>query len=245
MIRILQSVRISKSKQKFSLIVLGLALIWLIGGPAGCSYLRGSRQIETAEELVQKGMEYFEDEDYSDALKAFTTLKERYPYSRYAILAELKVADAHFYRKEYPEAIAAYEEFVQLHPKNEAVSYVLYQIAVSYYEQILSEDRDQTPTRMAMRSFLRLQREHPGSAYSSKASKSIEECRELLAKHELYVARFYLKSKHYEAALGRFEGLLEGYNDVLSSSTRKEVNKLVGACEERLSEEKQEEKDED
>jgi outer membrane protein assembly factor BamD len=88
-------------------------------------------------------------------------------------------------------------------------------------------------------------REHPDSAYSNKAGKKIEECRELLAKHELYVARFYFKSKHYEAALGRFEDLLAGYNDVLSPNTRKEVKKLIVACRERLSEETKEETDED
>jgi outer membrane protein assembly factor BamD len=186
-------------------------------------------------------MECFAEEDYDDALKAFNTLKERYPYSRYAILAELKVADAHFCRKEYPEAIGAYEDFVQLHPKNEAVPYVLYQVAICYYEQILSEDRDQTATRLAIRSFIRLLREHPGCGYSIKATKKIEECRELLARHELYVARFYFKSKHYEAALCRFEGVLSGYSDVLSSSTEKEVKKRIVACEQRLSAKAQQE----
>ena len=228
------------NNQKFSLILFGLTLVWLIGAQAGCSWLTGSKQVENPEELAAKGMECFAKEDYDDALKAFNTLKERYPYSRYAILAELKVADAHFCRKAYPEAIAAYEDFVQLHPKNEAVPYVLYQIPVCYYEQILSEDRDQTPTRMAIRSFLRLVREYPDCAYSSKASKKIEECRELLVRHELYIARFYFKSKHYEAALCRFEGVLSGYNDVLSSKTEKEVKKGIVACEERLSEEAQE-----
>ena len=213
-----------------------LIFLWLVVGAAGCAFLTGSKQVESAEELAEKGMESFEEEDYSDALKAFNTLKERYPYSRYAILAELKVADAHFYRQEYPEAIAAYEDFVQLHPKNEAIPYVKYQIGVCFYEQILSIDRDQTPTRLAILSFERLLKEHSDSAYASEAARKIHDCRKLLAEHELYVGRFYYKSKHYGAALGRFEGVLTGYMDVLPSETQREVERLIMACKAKLSE---------
>ena len=227
--------QISRGNRKPALIAFALIFLWLVVGTAGCAWLTGSKQVESAEELAQKGMASFEEEDYKDALKAFNTLKERYPYSRYAILAELKVADAHFYRKEYPEAIGAYEDFVQLHPKNEAIPYVKYQIGVCYYEQMLSRDRDQTPTRLAILSFERLLKEHYDSAYASEATKKINDCRKLLAEHELYVGRFYYKSKHYSAALGRFEGVLTGYMDVLSPNTRREVERLIIACKAQLS----------
>ena len=93
--RIYQAQKVVRNRT-FSLIALVLIFLWLLGGLSGCGFLSGSRMDESAEELAEKGMESFEDEDYYDALKAFNTLKERYPYSRYAILAELKVADAHF-----------------------------------------------------------------------------------------------------------------------------------------------------
>jgi len=179
-------------------------------------------------------MEAFEDGDYRGALKAFRTLKERYPYSRYAILAELKIGDAHFHRKEYPEAIAAYEEFASLHPKNEAVPYVLYQIGACYYEQLMTRDRDQTATREAISSFQRLIKSYPSSAQTNKAKERIQICRELLAENELYVARFYYKSEHYKAALARFERVLIDYNNVISSETRREVEELIVVCKEKI-----------
>lgn len=222
--------------QKLPLATFVLFLVLIVGGLSGCGCLFGERRAETAEELAEKGMDYFDDEDYHDALKAFTTLKERYPYSRYAILAELKVADAHFYRKEYAEAIAAYSEFLQLHPKNDAIPYVLFQIGECYYKQLLSEDRDQTPTRQAIAAYQRLLNEQPNSTYSDTAKERIQDCRKLLAQHELYVAKFYFKSKFYEAALGRFEGVLAGYKDVLPISKRREVLNFVSACNEKLSE---------
>jgi outer membrane protein assembly factor BamD len=227
-----------KRTQKLPFTAFVLFFLLIIGGLTGCGgCLFGEKRTETADELAEKGMEYFDDEDYHDALKAFTTLKERYPYSRYAILAELKVADAHFHRKEYAEAIAAYADFLQLHPKNDAIPYVLYQIGECYYKQLLSEDRDQTPTRQAISAFQRLLKEHPSSTYANTAKERIENCRKLLARHELYVANFYFKSKYYEAALGRFEGLLAGYKDVLPLHKRREVLNFVLSCKEKLAEE--------
>ena len=227
-----------KRTQKLPLTAFLLFFLLFIGGLTGCGgCLFGEKETETADDLAEKGMEYFDDEDYHDALKAFTLLKERYPYSRYAILAELKVADAHFHRKEYAEAIAAYGEFLQLHPKNDAIPYVMYQIGECYYKQLLSEDRDQTPTRQAIAAFQRLLQEHPNSTYANTARERIQECRKLLMNHELYVAKFYFKSKLYEAALGRFEGVLERYKDLLPLSKRREVLNSISACKEKLSEE--------
>ena len=226
-----------KRNQKLTLTALVFFFLLISGGLTGCGCLFGPKETDTAEELAEKGMEYFDDEDYYDALKAFTTLKERYPYSRYAILAELKVADAHFHRREYAEAIAAYGEFLQLHPKNDAIPYVMFQIGECYYKQLLSEDRDQTPTRQAIAAFQRLLKEQPNSTYADTARERIQECRKLLAKHELYVAKFYFKSKLYEAALGRFESVLERYKDVLSISKRREVLNSISTCKEKLSEE--------
>ncbi|MCG6944516.1 MAG: outer membrane protein assembly factor BamD [Deltaproteobacteria bacterium] len=226
-----------KRNQKLPFAAFVFLLLLIIGGLPRCAFLFGDKKADTAEDLAEKGMEYFDDEDYHDALKAFTTLKERYPYSRYAILAELKVADAHFYREEYPEAIAAYADFIQLHPTNDAIPYVLYQIGECYYKQLLSEDRDQTPTRQAISAFQRLLKEHPSSTYANTAKERIENCRKLLARHELYVANFYFKSKYYEAALGRFEGLLAGYKDVLPLHKRREVLNFVLSCKEKLAEE--------
>ena len=214
------------------IISLVLFLLIIVELP-GCSWFR-RQEVHNPDELALKGMQAFEDEDYRDALKAFSTLKERYPYSRYAILAELKIGDAHYHRKEYPEAIAAYEEFASLHPKNEAIPYVLFQIGACYYEQLETEDRDQTPTREAISSFERLVKAYPTSPQSDKAKARIQICRELLAENELYVARFYYSSKHYKAALARFQLVLSDYSDVISSVTHREVEELVVICKRKV-----------
>ncbi len=208
-------------------------VLWIGALLAGCAWFQQER-VRSPEELASQGMEQFDGKDYGDAVKTFTLLKERYPYSRYAILAELKLADAYFNDERYPEAISAYEEFARLHPKNEASPYVLYQIGECHYHQILTIDRDQTSTRQAILAFERLVKSHPGSPYEENAVKKVRFCRQHLADHEVYVGRFYYKSKHYQAALARFQGVLNGYEDVLEPKGREEIEALALACKEKL-----------
>lgn len=179
----------------------------------GCALF--SKEVEKpAAELIQEGMQAFDKGNYSDAIKDFEQLKDWYPFSKYATVAELKIADAHYYLDHYAEAVTAYEEFEQLHPRNEAIPYVIYQIGRCYYDQIDTIDRDQTSARKALETFRRLIRQFPEDPYAIKAHTHITICLQSLAGHEIYVGKFYLRSKHYRAALERFKAVISEYPDV-------------------------------
>lgn len=185
-----------------------------LGILSGCAWFGKDEPEKQAYELAQDGMQDYENGDYSDAIKNFEQLKDWYPFSKYAILAELKIADAHYQLFQYAEAIQAYEEFEQLHPRNEAIAYVIYQIGRCYYDQIDSIDRDQTPARKALEVFRRLTSQYPDDPYAAQSKTHIEKCLQNLAEHEFYVGRFYFHSKHYPAALKRFMAVISDYPDV-------------------------------
>ncbi len=192
------------------LLIISLVSMFFL---TGCSFFQSKEQ-RNADELVSDGMEDFEDGKYRDAIKAFETLKDWYPFSKYAILAELKIADSYYHLEEYEEAIFAYEEFDNLHPRNEAIPYVLYQIGRSYFEQMDTVDRDQSSTRKALETFDRLIKTFPKSEYARKAKAHRTQSYKVLAGHDLYVGMFYYKSKRYKAALNRFKAVLTNYPDV-------------------------------
>jgi outer membrane protein assembly factor BamD len=198
---------------KFRLSVLALISIVLC---TGCTWLGFGKDKDEkpAYEIIQDGIEAYESGNYSYAIKNFEQLKDWYPFSKYAILAELKIADAHYHLQQYDEAILAYEEFEQLHPRNEATPYVIYQIGRCYYERIDTIDRDQTPARKALETFQRLNRQHPQDPYAQRTRTHILKCQQNLAGHEFYVGEFYYKSKHYKAALSRFTAVVTQYPDV-------------------------------
>ncbi len=190
------------------LLVLTAALIL-----QSCAWFGNDLSEKAAQELVQDGIEEYDQGDYKNAIKNFQQLKDLYPFSKYAILAELKIADAHYHLKQYPEAVQAYEEFEQLHPRNEAVPYVIYQIGRSHYEQIDTIDRDQDTAQKALDTFNRLIQQYPGDSYAREARVHVLKCYQSLSGHELYVALFYYKNKKYKAALQRFLNVIHDYPD--------------------------------
>ena len=180
---------------------------------SGCSWFE-TVEDKPAQELASEGMESMTAGRYEEAITSFEKLKDWYPFSKFAILAELKIADAYYNIKEYEEAVASYEEFESLHPRNEAIPYVIFQIGLCYFEQIDTIDRDQTPAKKALNTFNRLKQQFPGDSYTIKGEEHIKECLKSLAGHELYVGLFYFKNKHYKAALSRFKSVLTKYSDV-------------------------------
>ena len=187
----------------------------------GCSTLKdqyntsfGVDDSASAQELAWEGMDAYENGKYGKAIEKFQKLKDYYPFSKYAILAELKIADAHYQRQEYEEAVFAYENFEQLHPRNEAIPYVIYQIGRCYYDQIDTPDRDQTSAQKAIEAFQRLVKQFPRDQYSTRAAEHIKTAQKSLAGHAYVVGIFYYNTKHYKAALNRFMTIISDYPDV-------------------------------
>ena len=200
---------------------------------AGCSWFNEpDREMEkSAETLVNEGTSDYREGNYRDAIHSFTTLRDWYPFSKYAILAELKIADSHYKLESYEEAIPAYQEFENLHPRNEAIPFVIYRIGMCWYKEIRSVDKDQTPAAKAMAEFQRLIDRFPQDTLSVKAAKRIKRCKESLAGHEAYVADYYLKTKQYKAALKRYESIFAVYPE---TQFGKKALENIAICKEKI-----------
>lgn len=198
----------------------------------GCGWFQTQKKEESAQELTDSGMKAFNKGKYGKAIEHFEKLKDWHPFSKFAILAELKIADSHYYLKEYEEAIVAYEEFENLHPRNEAIPECIYHTGLCYFNQIDAIDRDQSVAKKALETFQRLARQFSDNdEYTRKANEHIKKCSKSLAEHEFYVGKFYYKSKHYKAALSRFKAILVDYSDV---GVRQKTLKYIALCESSL-----------
>lgn len=171
----------------------------------------GDKAEETAESLIQQGLEKFQHEKYHVALEIFEKVKSRYPFSETSLLAELKSADSNYYMENYDEARALYEEFEERHPTNEAIPYVFFQIGMCYFNEIDTIDRDTSGASSAILALNRLLRTFPSSPYTDEATSRIQEAENFMADHELYVATFYLRSGSPDEARARLEYLLDTY----------------------------------
>ena len=209
--------------------IIPLLLVSLLA-ISGCAWFEAKEE-RTAQELVSDGMDQFNNGDYKKAIESFENLKDWYPFSKFVILAELKTADAYYHLKNYEEAVAGYEEFENLHPRNEAIPYIIYQTGLCYFEQIDTIDRDHTPANKALEIFMRLQKQFPGDLYSNRAEENIKQCIKMLAGHEFYVAFYYFKRKHYKSALNRFKWVLANYPDV---GVHEKALQYIALCEDLL-----------
>ena len=183
----------------------------------GCLWgKRGLKEKEaTLAALYEKGLALYKKKKYSRALEVLNELMGSFPgEDPYYTWAELKVADCYFFKEEYTEAISHYEEFKKFHPFHEDIPYIIFQIGLSYFNQMLSIDRDQSATRNALSNFEFLIANYPPSLFTEKARDKVKICRERLAEKELYVAKFHYKRKKYQGAKARLEVIVELYPEV-------------------------------
>jgi len=200
-----------------------LALLVTIAGTTslGCASSRGGGASgRTAEETYQRAMEDLADSLYPEAIAGFAEVKTKFPYSKFAALADLRTADTHYEQSKYLEAVDAYRQFLKLHPNHAEAPYAMWRIGESYAEQAPGDhwflppaaEKDQADVRLAIDAYRDMLARYPKSDYSAKAQAKLDSARQHLASHELYVAEFYWQRDKYQAAAARAEGMLRDYS---------------------------------
>lgn len=169
---------------------------------------------DTAQELWEAGMDSMKDKDYLEAQDYFVKLKDKFPFSPYTLKAELSLADAFYLDTKYVEAVDAYKEFEAMHPTNENIPYVLFQVGMSNYKMFEGIDRRQDNIKEGLEYFYRVEQSFPESEYAPQAKDYILKSRRILAEHELYVADFYWRTDRYGPAWNRYKYVVENFPDV-------------------------------
>jgi outer membrane protein assembly factor BamD len=175
----------------------------------------------TAKQNYEKGMAELKDENYAEAKKYFQFVKQKFPFSKYAVMAELALADAQFAQGKFTEANESYKSFARLHPTHEKVEdgYVAFKICEGYYKDMPEDiwimppsyEKDQSSVNDAARELGDFRKKFPDSPYGKKVDEMRKEVMKRLVDHEVYVARFYLENNHPKAAAIRIEGAIKRY----------------------------------
>lgn len=178
--------------------------------------------------LYKQAEEDIEDDRYLTALEKLRMLKNKFPYSRFSALAQLRIADVNYLQESYFEAASNYELFRDLHPKHEKVAYALFRIGESYYNDAPGNiARDMTSAQKALDAYHNYLDKYPSAEDSKKATERVKEMRNALADKEKYIADFYFKREYYLSAIGRYEKIIASYPDTDSASDSKEKLKIA------------------
>lgn len=191
---------------------------------AGCAtpVAQGPRSYgEDAQVNYERAVSDMESGDYESAIARFEHVRSKFPYSSYAALAELRLADTQFRRGRWYEAVDAYRNFIRHNPRHADLDWAWFRVGEAHFRAAPADfflfpsqsERDQTEVRAARTALVEFLDRFPESRHAPRARELLEESLRILARHELVTARFYASRKHWAAAAGRYETLLRSYPD--------------------------------
>jgi outer membrane protein assembly factor BamD len=201
-----------------TLVIAGsVALVLSACGGEGAKTALG--YTEDAKRAYDAAMEEYTAHDWIQAQTLMREVKRKYSYSKYARMAELRIADADFEQEKYSEAIHEYKDFIHAHRSDaDDVAYARSRIAESVYAEIpetalvgAPEERDQASVVDAYKELNSYLNDYPASKASAHIHELLAQVVARLVRHELYVARFYLSRNNYEAAVARVQYALHNY----------------------------------
>lgn len=170
------------------------------------------KNADTAEGSYAIAQELDKDELWDRAIQKYQDVKNKFPYSKYAVMSELAIADCHFKAESYPEAQISYQSFKDLHPKHPQIDYVTFRLALTFFNQLPPTiDRDLTLAGSALIYFDEVIDQYPNSLHVAEAKEKKQQTYKMLAEKEKYIADFYFKKEKYDSALSRYEGLMSKY----------------------------------
>ncbi len=189
-----------------------------------------------AKRAYEAAMVEFNAHNWIEAQTLLREVKRKYSYSKYARLAELRIADADFEQDKFSDAMREYRQFVHDHRSDaDEVTYARSRIADAQYAQISEslflasgEERDQATildTYKELRGFVH---DYPKAKETPRMRRLLAEVTSRLIKHELYVARFYLNKNNFEAAITRIQYALRNFARPPSSAPNSAADDDLG-----------------
>lgn len=181
---------------------------------SGCAGPGGGADDRTSRDWYEDGMRQMQKKRYQGAAESFREAATIYRDAALDADIQIALGDAYFRDGEYDAAVEAYREFLRVHPRNRLSDRAQFQIGMCYFMQMRGKDRSQEPTQNALVAFEKVVRNYPRSEMTAEAREKIVLCRKRLAEHDLYVGRYYLRTKSYMAAIPRFDKVYQEYRDL-------------------------------
>ena len=175
----------------------------------------------SADKLYSEAMDELQNGGYEKAVSLFEKLESRYPFGVYAQQAQMEIAYAHYKADEQPEALAAVERFIKLHPNHPNVDYMYYLRGLINFNDKLGildfisaqdpTERDPKAAREAFDSFKLLVDKFPNSKYTPDAIDRMNYLVNAMAEYEVHVSGYYYRRGAYVAAVNRAQTVIKQF----------------------------------
>lgn len=204
-------------------LILMLPLLTLL--LSGCFW-----EEETKRESITKGWSpktFFEQAkeqinagSMDQGIELYEQLQAAYPGSKYALQSKLEIAYALYKSEDYNQAIDRLNSYIKLYPDHFSTPYAYYLRGVisedksrSILDEYITDNaqRDVGSVRDAFNYYLALIEKFPKTEYAEEAKSRLIILRNILSRHELFVAIYYTKKGANIAAINRTKYIIEKY----------------------------------
>jgi outer membrane protein assembly factor BamD len=186
-------------------------LIAALAAAALCACASGIDVTQPDPILMDNANNFYARGRYSQAVDLYRKSVEHNPDSPYRKGAAMGLADALYKEKEYFEAVLYYERFTELYPLDPATPRAYFYLAMCYYTDAHSPDRDQSNTRKAIKAFARFIEKYPNHQLAPLVKNYSGEMESRLLDSEMQTIRFYHKTNKHQAAIWRIKDHMRQY----------------------------------
>ena len=173
---------------------------------AACSDNEPDFESLTPQQIFAQADALLQDGSYEQAGDRFSEIERVYPYSDWARRGTVLAASAYNAAGEFEKSRIAAERFLSFYPGDEDAALAQFLVAMSYYELVGRQGRDRANAINALQFLNEVIEQYPESEYAKSAELKFDLVIDLLAAKEMEVGRYYLKRKHYSAAIRRVPG---------------------------------------
>ncbi|QTP60584.1 outer membrane protein assembly factor BamD [Billgrantia antri] len=213
--------RVSPIATRLIALLLAAALVSGCAGRSATEEEQDEFEGVAEQQLYDEARDALEDGRYTTAISRLEAIDTRYPFGRHAEQAQLELIYAYYETNDWEATRAAASRFIRLHPTHPQADYALYMRGLASWQAgrfslerlrlIDISKRDLGASRDAYTDFRELVSRYPASEYAPDAEQRIVYLRNVLARHELHVADFYLRKGAYLAAVERGRWVVENY----------------------------------
>ena len=217
----MQSFRSDKYLQR----IMALSILSAIGlGLGSCNEYQQVLNSDDPEKKFEKGKEYYNNEEYQQALTLFDDILSYYRGSQRGKKVAYYHAYSHFGVGSYKVAAFRFKSYYKSYGRSEKAEDALYMNAFCLYKQSPRVELDQQMTQKALDAFKLFLEKFPNSDRIPECNKYMDKLRDKLKQKAYEKARLWYQILDYKAAITAFDNLLDQYPAL---ENRAEVEYLI------------------
>lgn len=223
--------------RRYGIPIRAVIIAWLVAVLGACASTPVDQSTMTAAELYAEAQRSVQNGNWDIAIKGLRRVQARFPFDPYALQAHLDLISVHRQQRDAEQVVLEADRFIKENPRHPRVDYAYYMKGLAYFPDTpfllndwLGLDQasyDVTPAAKSFQHFRRLVEAHPTSEYAPDARARMVWLQNLLSRHQLHVAKWYMRRGAFLAAAQRASDLIRDFPQSASQAEALEVMVLA------------------